>query len=66
MSSHNDENSGSDEDSAPVAVSFKVAKSENIEQLQKMKDQVNFLFQINSKLVHNHFSMIKNRLKVKI
>ena len=49
MSSHNDENSGSDEDSAPVAVSFKVAKSENIEQLQKMKDQVNFLFQINSK-----------------
>ena len=40
MNSHN-ENSGSDDDSAPEAVSFGVAKSENIEQLQKMKDQVN-------------------------
>jgi len=40
MKPNNDSNSGSDDDSAPEAVSFEVAKTENIEQLQKMKDQV--------------------------
>jgi hypothetical protein len=30
----------SDDDSAPESISFKVAKNENIEQLQKIKEQV--------------------------
>ena len=29
-----------DDDSAPESISFKVAKNENIEQLQKIKEQV--------------------------
>ena len=41
MNSHDNENSGSDaDDSAPETVSFVAAKTENIEQLQKMKEQV--------------------------
>jgi hypothetical protein len=62
MSSHNDENSGSDEDSAPMAVSFKVAKSENIEQLQKMKDQVINRFYF--KLIQNYCLIFCACLKI--
>jgi hypothetical protein len=45
MSSHDDENV-SDEDSAPEAISFDAAKNENIEQLQKVKEQVNIYYLI--------------------
>ena len=40
MSSHDDEGNLSGDDSAPEAVSFNAAKSENIENLQKIKEQV--------------------------
>lgn len=35
-----DNGNSSDDDSAPETVSFNVAKSENLDQLQKIKEQV--------------------------
>ncbi len=52
MSSHDDEGNLSGDDSAPEAVSFDTAKSENIENLQRIKEQVNY----NNKIFLNFFA----------